>query len=586
MTNKYFLITTAIKETWKYDDNTICLGDWCKTYENQNEWKRLNSIVVSYHWDNRRKLYNDHKTLRIIYERLLIDVSYILNDIHNTNHSIRYWRILIGPWLLYFTEIVFDRWECIKKVNNEYDIINTRILNIPTESIIPFGMNQFRSMYITEVWNHYIFAKIIKKNTNIKYEIVDYRSYFRNEKNTYYKIKGLLKSIPFKILESTLNIFSKKNDAFFLSTYLNLKSEILLNLSFLQIPVIRSTKKIPEISPDINLRSRIILDQKFYDGFEKFIREIIFESIPTIYLEGYKKLISKAESMKWPQKPKLIFTSGAYNADDIFKIWAAKFVEKGTPLIIGQHGGNLGSALWTSSEEHENAIADRYLTWGWNNGSKKHFPLGIIKHFNSYYSKWDINGDLIFISYVMPRYSYVMGSYPVAAKQTELSLNDQFIFYSKLLVDIKNKSKIRIFNPDWDWHQAERWISKFPNINIDKGLKPLNEVFKSTRLVIVVYNGTVFLETLALNIPTLIFWDSKYNEIRPAAIKYFNSLENAGILYYSPEQASKKANQIWNKIEIWWYSKEVQDARKYFCDEFAKIPSEPIKETRKALSFK
>ena len=276
MTNKYFLITTAIKETWKYDDNTICLGDWCKTYENQNEWKRLNSIVVSYHWDNRRKLYNDHKTLRIIYERLLIDVSYILNDIHNTNHSIRYWRILIGPWLLYFTEIVFDRWECIKKVNNEYDIINTRILNIPTESIIPFGMNQFRSMYITEVWNHYIFAKIIKKNTNIKYEIVDYRSYFRNEKNTYYKIKGLLKSIPFKILESTLNIFSKKNDAFFLSTYLNLKSEILLNLSFLQIPVIRSTKKIPEISPDINLRSRIILDQKFYDGFEKFIREIIF----------------------------------------------------------------------------------------------------------------------------------------------------------------------------------------------------------------------------------------------------------------------------------------------------------------------
>ena len=44
------------------------------------------------------------------------------NEIHNVDHSLRYWRILIGPWLGYFIHILFDRWIMLKRAITEYEI--------------------------------------------------------------------------------------------------------------------------------------------------------------------------------------------------------------------------------------------------------------------------------------------------------------------------------------------------------------------------------------------------------------------------------------------------------------------------------
>ena len=64
-----------------------------------------------YHWDNRDQLHSDYKYLETLYENILRDFTDSLNSIHHVNHSIDYWRILIGPWLYYFIQTVFDRWQ-------------------------------------------------------------------------------------------------------------------------------------------------------------------------------------------------------------------------------------------------------------------------------------------------------------------------------------------------------------------------------------------------------------------------------------------------------------------------------------------
>ena len=118
---------------------------------------------------------------------------------------------------------------------------------------------------------------------------------------------------------------------------MNFKTEFFLQLSFKQIPVFRNkANDIASIDPDFQLRKKIKLDYINYVGFESFIRKVIFDNIPTIYLEGYNNLISSVRLLNWPQKPKVIFTSAAYNSDDVFKAWAAKCVEGGSPLVIGQ----------------------------------------------------------------------------------------------------------------------------------------------------------------------------------------------------------------------------------------------------------
>ena len=49
--------------------------------------------------------------------------------------------------------------------------------------------------------------------------------------------------------------------------------------------------------------------------------------------------------------------------DEIFKFWAAKKINKGVPLLVGQHGGHYGQGLFNISEYHELKICDYYLSW-------------------------------------------------------------------------------------------------------------------------------------------------------------------------------------------------------------------------------
>ena len=59
----------------------------------------MNAEMIPYHWDDRNKLYNDYQYLNIIYENTLKAMQKQLNEIHQVDHSLRYWRILIGLWL-------------------------------------------------------------------------------------------------------------------------------------------------------------------------------------------------------------------------------------------------------------------------------------------------------------------------------------------------------------------------------------------------------------------------------------------------------------------------------------------------------
>ena len=54
------LITTSIESTWsKNNEPVLFLGEWCKLYSRYDIWSEMDSCVVPYHWDDRKKLYKD-----------------------------------------------------------------------------------------------------------------------------------------------------------------------------------------------------------------------------------------------------------------------------------------------------------------------------------------------------------------------------------------------------------------------------------------------------------------------------------------------------------------------------------------------
>ena len=89
---------------------------------------------------------------------------------------------------------------------------------------------------------------------------------------------------------------------------------------------------------------------------------------------------------------------------------------------------------------------------------------------------------------------------------------------------------------------------------------------------------------MSWNIPTVIYWNKAHWELNKQAKPYFELLENTGIFHATPQSAAKKMVSIWDNINHWWHSSEVQKAREVFVNQYSKIPCEPAKLIEKALS--
>jgi putative transferase (TIGR04331 family) len=89
------------------------------------------------------------------------------------------------------------------------------------------------------------------------------------------------------------------------------------------------------------------------------------------------------------------------------------------------------------------------------------------------------------------------------------------------------------------------------------------------KLVIHNYVGTSWLETLAMNIPTVCFIPVGVHRFRTAAQPFADELVRVGILHYSGSDAAKFVNSFRGDPTSWWSSAEVQEAREHFVARYA-----------------
>ncbi len=121
-------------------------------------------------------------------------------------------------------------------------------------------------------------------------------------------------------------------------------------------------------------------------------------------------------------------------------------------------------------------------------------------------------------------------------------------------------------------------------IKLDMGSSIISKLIAQSRLIVHSYDSTGILETLAQNIPTLAFWQNGFDHLRDSAKPYYQLLVNVGIVHLKPESAAAKVCEIWDDVEGWWAQSAVQEARKQFCDRYARVSQNPVNELKKILS--
>ena len=580
-----WLITTAEETTWPKEGAVVFLGEWCKLYSRKDYWGKFNSSKVEYHWDDRLKLKDDVAYLEDIYEKLLLEVSNNLNKFHEVNYTTRYWRILIGPWLNYFIQILYDRWYMLKSAIQHHNIDYCIILKRDLCESIPADMSHFNRLISSDTWNEVIYAQLLTECFKSELELIEKKpdiSFSKINPDIVIEKKSYFKKIILKIIFK-LNSWTVKDDEyFFLSTYLPLIQDLRLQFKIGQFPKLWRSPSYRRLKTDLIERKKIIDVNDKLDEFNNIVRKLLPFHIPSSYFEGYKDLLSLSEQNEWPRSPKGIFTSVSYSLDDVFKIWTANKVEVGVPLFIGQHGGHFGTSPFSFQESHPIKISDKFLSWGWSQPEvSKIIPIGNIKEFDSR-PNYNKQGIALLVEINMSQYSGYLYSVPVSS-QILYYFDDQFKFFSALPESLREKVLVRFPGADKGWNSKLRWEDKFTNVKIDSRKKSLKALVKESRLIISTSNTTTYLESLLWNVPTIIFWDVKYWEIKESVKPYFDLLESVGIFHKTPDSAANKVTEVWDDVSIWWESENVQNARKEFCIKFSAEPENFLSKLSKVI---
>ena len=126
------------------------------------------------------------------------------------------------------------------------------------------------------------------------------------------------------------------------------------------------------------------------------------------------------------------------------------------------------------------------------------------------------------------------------------------------------------------WGNVDRWREGFPDIAVDLGHKDIHALFSESNIVVCTYAGTTYNQTLAANAPTVIFWNSKYEELHPTAELSFKELARVGIFHSTPESAADHIAKVWDSVHLWWKSADVQAARQQYCQRYAYLPDHSL----------
>ena len=165
-----YLSTTAIEEFWDKSKKIIFLGEWCRLYKRKSEWGKLEHEVLPYHWDDRERLYRDYLYLDCVYEKYLRTLGQTLNEIHDVTHSPRYWRIVVGPWLYTFIQVLYDRYLSISEAVESGKVTATRICKTPDDSWTSGNIGTFEGWCMGDEYNCYLYSWIIKYLKKLPYE--------------------------------------------------------------------------------------------------------------------------------------------------------------------------------------------------------------------------------------------------------------------------------------------------------------------------------------------------------------------------------------------------------------------------------
>jgi len=569
-----FLGLTALREFWNTREPILFLGSWCLP-PGRGAPEPPHQVMPS-PWDNRQRYYDAARYLDEYVERLLGDLTDYLNAAHEVKHSRRYWRILLGPWLIHVAHVVYDRYVHLVQALNRTGEEPRTILLDQRSFRTPRDTLEFIDLICGDPYNHQIFSEILTalglRFPTRELEAWPSRSFVpavrqRRRDDAY----GRILRVGHRVLGSVrrsgrpcsgVALFDL--DGTNRQTYRLAWATRLLAVPWRAAP--RWTFSLGDLRVEKQRRELALLPSA--NEFERILIGLLPRHLPTLYLEHYHA--ARSDTLRRVSTlPHVLVSANGWLGHEPFKFLAAEAAARGRRLVAAQHGGGYGVCRAIPLETHEARVADTFLVWGWADpgtpglANVPSIKLSAARH--PHLSR--LRPAILFVANAYPRYLYRFQSTPMGSHLEEY-FEWQGRFLAALSEERRSSVLFRGHAADFGNDVRGRVALGFPEVSHDDGT-PFRRRLRHCRMVVIDNLSTTLLEALVADVPTILFWDPSRWEVRDEAEDAFGGLRTAGILWDSPEAAAGTLETVYGDPRAWWRRGDVQAARRKLVERYA-----------------
>ena len=501
----------------------------------------MNVIRHTYSIDSRNKHY---KTVEELYVKILNQLTEYLNVYHKKTYPVEYWELITGPWIRWFTNVVYVRWIEMENLDIKTTEVDAHLLEVPIDlkdvnrldqdrHYINFLFSLIKAYQNQESLNLSPYSKTIYKSSTRKSDIFLLTSKLFSPKVLFYRTNffilrriryGIWKFINFNIYKGSYEYLAEKKNVNRPRTY----------------------------------------TARYNNTVFDFLSIVIPDFIPAFYLEDYDKLCSDVNYFIGNfTKIKCIVTANGQHDDDFFRLIIAELKRKFlVKLYILQHGGTYGLMKNFHNETEELRLADGFLTWGWvKYNEEKYINIGVGKWSKTLFSiirylrffKWK-NGPVNVFPAATFSFNYRIDDFSLCYDQPAI-LREIICLKKYFGKNISEKYKINLHPYNYEVSKAIMNNISITNL-IDYTLDTNNYylTFLKSELIIVAYNGTVYLESIYAGIPTIIYLNSEYSPIYSENTDLLQKLRDNQILHddYISLVAFVRGFSSIAEIKKWW----------------------------------
>ena len=581
-----FLATTGLTEFWNKDEEILFLGPWCKRYERREEWESLSYQTFPCLWDDRERFFSAIAYLDQCFERLLRELTSFFNELHQVSFSTRYWRILLGSWLLKGLHITYDRYILITEVFSKYPQLESVVMDHRSFKI-PLDFSEMSSLVQGDHFNLQIFTQIIHSlGFNFPCRMID-NSTWAGERTG-----GRQRGIPREMIYHLVNSAEKAIQQLMGTKWETVLCDLYCPRWMVWKIALRSRLRALPLTLnnrwDLSIERPFLVSEKrdallqlpALDEFEQVFIKTLPSNLPALYFELFSKYRENI-NRKIPSSPRVLMTATGWEKAP-FQFLAAEFVEQNRRLVAFQHGGGYGIFRDHCLERYERIVSDTFYDWG---AGEQNLPVPKLSEFFLRSSCPSIaveSPTVLFVGTSDPPYLQRFYSLP-AAGQWDQFFEWETIFLGVVSDEIRKNIIFRSYHLDFGRNIRGNFSNSFPEIRWDDG-KPLHKVLGQPRLVIIDNCNTTLLEVLVFNVPVVLFWNPNMWEAREEALSFFRDFRDVGILHDSPEEAAAKVNEVYGNPWLWWRTEKLQNAREGFIRKYALCRQDWEKKWAVALS--